>query len=99
LDKKIGFRSPGFHIEMKKNHWRVLVTTFEEAQSLLLKLPLRHRERKAKRNLAISIKKGTLWSEIAPRRDALRKSAVDEVAAFTKQAEEDYLHRHPPEAP
>jgi intein/homing endonuclease len=95
LDKKIGFRSPGFHIEMKKNYWRVMVGTFEEAQDFLLKLPLVHRERTAKRNLALSIKKGTLWSEVAPKRDALRKSVDDEVAAFTKQAEEDYLRRHP----
>jgi len=31
LDKKVGFRSPGFHIEMKKNYWRVMVATFKEA--------------------------------------------------------------------
>ncbi len=80
---------------MKKNYWRVMVGTFEEAQDLLLKLPLVHRERTAKRNLALSIKKGTLWSEVAPKRDALRKSVDDDVAAFTKQAEEDYLRRHP----
>jgi hypothetical protein len=95
LDKKIGFRSPGFHIEMKKNYWRLMVATFEEAQNLLLKLPLMHREKTAKRNLALSIKKGTLWSDVAPKRDGLRKSVNDEVSAFTKQAEEDYLRRHP----
>jgi hypothetical protein len=49
LDKPKGFRSPGFHIEMKKDYWRVMVATFEESQSLLTKLPLRHRERSPRR--------------------------------------------------
>jgi hypothetical protein len=96
LDKAIGFRSPGFHIEMKKDYFRVLVATFEDAQGLLLRLPLRHTERVALKGFALSIKKGTLWSDVGPKRDALRKSIDDAVESFTKQAEQQYLKTHPP---
>jgi hypothetical protein len=99
LDKKPGFRSPGFHIEMKKNYWRVMVATFEQAQNLLDRLPLLHRERVILKSLAVSIKKGTLWSDVAPKRDAIRRSIDEEVAGFIKQAEEDYARRHPTFSP
>jgi len=49
LDKKKGFRSPGYHIEMKKDYWRVMLARFEECQSFLLTLPIRHKEKIAKK--------------------------------------------------
>lgn len=55
LDRKKGFRSPGYHIEMKKDYWRVLVASFEEAQAILRILPIRHSEKIAKRALALSM--------------------------------------------
>lgn len=34
LDKKKGFRSPDYHIEMKKDYWRVMLARFEESKLL-----------------------------------------------------------------
>jgi hypothetical protein len=63
LDKKKGFRSPGYHIEMKKDYWRVLLARFEECQDFLRRLPLRHSEKMQKRTLALTLKHGQTWEQ------------------------------------
>lgn len=94
LDKPKGFRSPGFRIEMKKDYWRVMVATFEQSQGLLSRLQPRHREKAAKKALALSIEKGTLWSHVAPKVNKFRDSVRNETVAFTREAEADYLRLH-----
>lgn len=64
LAKRAGFISPGFHIAMKKDYYRVLIATFEYSQALLRNLPLRHREKTDRKELALSIPKGQPWKDI-----------------------------------
>lgn len=94
LDKQKGFRSPGFHIEMKKDYWRVMVANFDESQSLLRTLPLRHREKVEKKQLALSITKGDAWDLVRGRVSSLRDSVREERVLFTREAELDFLNRH-----
>jgi hypothetical protein len=91
LDKEKGFRSPGYHIEMKKDYWRVLLARFEEAQAFLRGLPLRHREKIAKRDYAVTLSLGQPWDEVHPRVQAIRASIKLERDSFVAEAEKTYL--------
>ena len=93
LDKPKGFRSPGFHIEMKKDYWRVMIATFEESQSLLSKLTLRHREKVSKKTLGLSIRRGQRWVEVIDRVREIRWSIKKERDTFVTEAERLCLHR------
>jgi len=87
LDKRKGFRSPGYHIEMKKDYWRVMVATFEESQSLLASLPLRHREKVSKKTLGLSISRGDRWDSVVGRVREIRQAIRAERDAFVAEAE------------
>lgn len=41
--------------------------TFEDCQRLLRQLPLRHREKQARKELALSVEKGQLWDTVRVR--------------------------------
>jgi hypothetical protein len=87
LDKKKGFRSPGYHIEMKKDYWRVLLARFEESQEFLLSLPIRHSEKVAKRSLASEIPMGTGWNNVESRVEGVRASIKSARDSFVAEAE------------
>ena len=99
LDKERGFRSPGYHIEMKKDYWRVVIGRFEEAQGFLKILPIRHPEKIQKRELALSIKPGQPWESTAPESERIRSAIRSARDAFVAEAERAYLanprHRMP----
>jgi hypothetical protein len=93
LDKKKGFRSPGYHIEMKKDYWRVLLARFDECQSFLQRLPIRHPEKVTKRSLARAILRGQAWKETGPRVREIRSSIRSTRDSFVAKAESSYLAR------
>jgi hypothetical protein len=95
LDKRKGGRSSGFQIERKKDYWRLQLGRVEEAQSLLRRLPLRHREKVAIKEIALSVTKGDFYENIRAKVESLRKSFKEETAEFTKQAELEFLAGHP----
>lgn len=99
LDKKKGFRSPGYHIEMKKDYWRVLVARFEECQRLLRILPLKHPEKVEKRELAIKLEPGQPWKETGPQVQRIRASIKSARDAFVAEAQTIYAAnpRHRPQ--
>lgn len=98
LDKEKGFRSPGYHIEMKKDYWRVVLARFEESQSFLSSLPLRHTEKVRKKALAVRLVMGQPWGETGPRVRAIRSSIKSERDSFVALAQKVYLDnpRHHP---
>ncbi len=87
--------SSGFQIERKKAYWRLLLGRFEESQSLLRRLPLRHREKVAIKEVVLSTAKGDLYEKIEDRVISLRKSFKAEARQYTKQAEDELLEQHP----
>ncbi|MDA4116029.1 MAG: LAGLIDADG family homing endonuclease [Thaumarchaeota archaeon] len=93
LDKPKGFRSPGYHIEMKKDYWRLVIATFEESQSLLTKLPLRHREKIMKKRLGLAISRGDRWTDVRDRVAEIRQAIRSERNAFVAEAETQVLRR------
>ena len=98
LSKESGYISPGFHILMKRDYWRVFVARFDEAHSLLRRLPLRHKEKVEMREVAISLEKGDLYGGVADKISLLKKSFDEETHGFTKQAELDFHAQHPARA-
>ncbi|MDG6985919.1 MAG: hypothetical protein JRM73_04140 [Nitrososphaerota archaeon] len=93
LDKKKGFRSPGYHIEMKKDYWRVLLARFQECQAFLSELPLRHSEKVDKKALALSLELGGLWADAGPRVASIRLSIKVARDAFVNEAERNFLEK------
>jgi hypothetical protein len=99
LSQPPGGESSGFHIARRKAEWRVLLARFEETQSLLRRLPLQHREKVAKKEVALSVAQGDLYDGIAEKVSSLRKSIKEETEWFTKLAELEYLRTHPGKNP
>jgi hypothetical protein len=95
LQSSPGPISSGFRIERKKAYWRVLVARFDEAQTLLRRLPLRHSEKVAARELALTVSKGDLFDGIADKVSSLRKSFKQDARRYVKQAEREFLRTHP----
>ena len=95
LHRRPGPSSSGFRIAMKRDYWRVLIARFDEAQSLLRRLPLRHHEKVEMKELALSIAKGEAYERIAETVSSLKKSFRRETSQYTKQAELEFLRTHP----
>jgi hypothetical protein len=93
LDKEKGFRSPGYHIEMKKDYWRVLLARFEESQIFLRDLPLRHSEKITKKDLAISLVQGEAWEEAGPKVRGIRSAIKSARDSFVYEAQVRYESR------
>jgi hypothetical protein len=93
LDKRAGDKSSGFHIERKKDYWRLQLGRFDEAQSLLRRLPLRHREKIERKRLALSISKGEDYEVIGAKISSFARSIKEEAKRFTRLAELELLAR------
>ncbi len=93
LDKKKGFRSPGYHIEMKKDYWRVLLARFEECRAFLEVLPIRHPEKVAKKTLVRGIVIAQPWKEVEPRVAEIRRAIKSSRDSFVAEAERHFLAR------
>jgi intein/homing endonuclease len=91
LDKKKGFRSPGYHIEMKKDYWRVVLGIFGECQTFLRILPIRHQEKTEKKSLALELRIGMLWIDVGPKVERIRTSIRNARDRFVSEAEREYL--------
>ena len=95
LDKKRGSRSPGYKIELKKDYWRVQVCRFEDSLGLLRSLPMRHREKIAKKALALTLSIGEPWSAVGPKVESVRASINAERDGFVAKAEAAFRVGHP----
>ena len=91
LDKKKGFRSPGYHIEMTKDYWRILLARFVECQEFLARLPIRHSEKIRKRTLANSLVQGQSWEEVEPKVQQIREEIRLRRDGFVEEAQRRYL--------
>ena len=93
LDKHSGEKSPTYKIEMKKDYFKVGVYHFEKAQSLIRRLPIRHGDKVARKELALSLNRGDYWNDVKPRVDALRDSFLAEKQQFARDAQEELARR------
>ena len=94
LDKPKGFRSSGYHIEMKKDYWRVVLARFNESQSLIRRLPLRHSEKIAKQQLALTLSLGDHWINVRDSVQEIRNAIRVARDQFVQLAEDEYVRKH-----
>lgn len=94
LNKRKGSKTSKWGIPHRKNYWTVRLLNLDQSQSLLRKLPLRHREKVAMKELALSLKRGDYWKDVSGRVKALRNSFGLETQRFVQQAMEDFAKRH-----
>jgi hypothetical protein len=95
LDKRKGAVTPKYGIERKKDYWKLVVANFDESRSLLERLPLLHPEKIARKELALSLKRGDRWKNVKSRVKAVRRSELEGRDAFVRLAEATYLRTHP----
>jgi len=81
-------------IRYNADFWNITLQRTSEAQELLKELPVRHEERIARKELALTVRPGTRWSEVESRIHALRTSIRTRVAAFVLAAEDTYNQTH-----
>jgi hypothetical protein len=95
LDKRKGTVTSKYRIERKKDYWKLVVANFDESHSLLERLPLHHPEKIARKELALSLKRGEKWENVKSRVKAVRRSELEGRDAFVLLAEATYQRTHP----
>jgi hypothetical protein len=98
LDKRKGTSTSKYRIERKKDYYKLALQRFEDAKSLIRRLPILHGEKVRRKQLALSTAFGQAWNTVEPQITALRSEFRNERDAFVQEAETVYLQRHPPEA-
>ena len=76
-----------------EDFWRLSLTRSDEVPMLLRSLPLRHREKVAKKELAVR-SRNMPWVDVANQVQALRGLIETEVHDCVEAAERIYLNRH-----
>jgi LAGLIDADG-like domain len=95
LDKKKGTITSKYRIERRKDYWKVVVAHFEQAQSLLRRLSIRHGEKISRKLIALSLSLGDEWVGVEPRVKQLRESVRIGRDRFVLEAEKKFLQMHP----
>ena len=93
LDKKKGTMTSKYRIVRRKDYWKLALAIFGQVQLLFARLPIRHREKIMRREIALSVEFGQLWSTVEPRLSALRDGIRTERDRFVLEAEKEYLRR------
>jgi hypothetical protein len=95
LDKKKGTTTSKYMIERRKDYWKVVVARFEQAQSLLGRLSIKHTEKIGRKLIAQSLTLGDEWEKVEPRVSELRESIKVGRDKFVREAEQKFLQTHP----
>ena len=95
LDKRKGTVTSKYKIERKKDYWKLVVASFDESQSLLRRLPLQHPEKIARKELALSLRRGDKWKDVQARVRFLRHSELEERDTFVRLAETTFRRTYP----
>jgi hypothetical protein len=66
-NKPEGAISSKWGIPRRKDYWRVVLLDLDQSQSLLRRIPLRHREKVEMKQLALSLRRGDYWRDVSPR--------------------------------
>ena len=95
LDKEKGTTTSKYKIERKKDYWKLVLARFEQSQDLFRRLPLKHSEKVARKEIALKIELGQRWETVEPTLKAFRDSLRADRDEFVKLAERVYRENHP----
>jgi hypothetical protein len=82
-----------YGITYSKDMWHLFVQRTHETQSLLTNLPNRHAEKIAQKELAISIRPASRWTDSEYKFQEIRQAIRKEVSRFKEQAQKEYKER------
>ncbi len=94
LDKKPGEFGSKYGIIRKRSYWKVVLGRFNECQSLLRRLPLRHQEKIERQELALSLSFREPWQSVEPRIREIQTSMRKERDKFVESAQEEFIRKH-----
>jgi hypothetical protein len=89
-----GLRTPR-GITYTNDLWRIYFQRSKETQQLLKELPLRHSEKVAYKELALSVSPPAKWTDIETSALRLRNEIDHKTERFIEEAKEKYLKRKP----
>ncbi len=95
INKREGTVTSKYQIPNRKNYWQLTLQRFADCQSLLRVMPIRHREKVQKAELATSLAFRQTWSEVQPKYGAIRDKIRNERDSFVAEAERTYKLTHP----
>lgn len=94
LDKKPGESSSKYGIVRRRNYWKLVLGRFNECQSVLRRLPLRHEERIERRDLASSMSFREPWRNVEAKIRGIQTSMRRERDEFVGLARTEFLRKH-----
>jgi hypothetical protein len=95
LNKPIGKGTTGFLLNHNSEYWQMSIYSAKGIQGLIRKLRVRHPEKIARREIALSVTERMSYQDIANVVISLRAKIKADVAQFVELAEETYLKKHP----
>jgi hypothetical protein len=99
LDKRKGTTTSKYKIARKKDYFRLALANFDESQLLLRRMSVRHPEKIARKELALSLHRGDRWEAVREKVKSLRRLEIQGRDEFVKLAETTYRLTHPEEEP
>lgn len=95
LDKSAGTSTSKYGIVRRKDYWKLVLAIFGEVQDLVREVPIRHREKVLRKEIALSINPGQKWATVEPRVLALRCDIRSGRDDFLALAETEFKKKHP----
>jgi len=95
INKTIGKGTTGFHLNHNHDYWQISLFSKRGILGFIRNLTLRHAEKLARRELALSTEGKKRYSEVQDSVLSLRARIKKDVADFVKLAEETYRKSHP----
>lgn len=94
LNKKAGVRTKKYGIVHRSDYWQLSFYGMNNIQDLIGKFHPRHPEKIGRQRIAMSVRKGQLYSTVGPTIDSLRAEIKMGISDFLKEAETEYLKEH-----
>jgi hypothetical protein len=95
INKPMGRGTTGFRLDHNHDYWQMSIFSTYGIQDFVRRLRLRHPEKLARRDLALSVDPKSKYQEIHDKVLSLRMQIKADVANFVKLAEVTYLKTHP----
>jgi hypothetical protein len=95
INKPIGRGTTGFHLYHNREYWQLSLYSARRILGLIQRLDLRHAEKLARRELALSVRDGMKFQDISEAVVSLRTRIKGDVSKYVRLAEERYLETHP----
>lgn len=99
LNKPIGPGTTGFLLSHNHDYWQMSIFSKSGIQGFIQSLRLRHPEKMARRDIALSVTTQMRYHDVGDTVVSLRAQIKEQVAEFVRLAETTYVEKHPSFSP